>query len=314
MHGSRHNRRARDGGAADLIGRVNLFEQEAILTASPQQVRRIVRIVRKLLWRLGSAPLDADAVAAYLAGLRQAGAAEKTLLNHRSAISRFCRHLVSRGALAKNPAAAVAVRRPADRPPIYLCEAERLDALGLARTAGIFPEVLVALATGLRLSELQRLQWQDLDIEQRALLVRKAKNRKPRTVPLSDEALEGVAAQRARCGPEVAKWVFPARQTWPGGWRYRDRIRSMPSWSRSIAPVQEAVEAFRRLPGRSTGRGWHLFRHTFASRLAQAGVSLYKIAEWLGHSDVRMTRVYAHLAPGYDPDIERGSGGADAGR
>ncbi len=44
----------------------------------------------------------------------------------------------------------------------------------------------------------------------------------------------------------------------------------------------------------------HSFRHTFASRLVQAGMSLYSVSVLLGHSDVQMTKRYAHLAPDRD--------------
>lgn len=38
-------------------------------------------------------------------------------------------------------------------------------------------------------------------------------------------------------------------------------------------------------------------RHTFASKLARSGISLYEVSVLLGHSDPKMTQRYAHLAP-----------------
>jgi site-specific recombinase XerD len=41
----------------------------------------------------------------------------------------------------------------------------------------------------------------------------------------------------------------------------------------------------------------HSCRHTCASRLVNAGVDLYVVKEWLGHSTIKITERYAHLDP-----------------
>lgn len=44
---------------------------------------------------------------------------------------------------------------------------------------------------------------------------------------------------------------------------------------------------------------WYCLRHTFASRLAMAGVDLRTLAELMGHETIQMTMRYAHLAPSH---------------
>ena len=44
---------------------------------------------------------------------------------------------------------------------------------------------------------------------------------------------------------------------------------------------------------------WHIFRHTYISRLVMAGVDIRTVQELAGHKDIKMTMRYAHLAPAH---------------
>ena len=287
------------------IALLDEFERAVRLTARGRQPADAVAMVRRYLWaeRVGDlSGMTTATVERYLADLA-ARRSPKTVMNHRSALSSFCAFLQRRGLLASNPCAGISLARPDKKLPRYLEQDEIMTVLEIAEEREIWPEVLLALSTGMRLGELIRLRWADVDIERKCLSVHVAKSGRGRVIPLNESAIVAIEAQRKRSGH--LSYVFPARRTWRGGWRYVDKWRASNWWRRAMRPIQAAVPKFRATTG--TGRGWHLFRHTFASQLAQEGVSLYKIAQWLGHSDVRTTQVYAHLRTGFDAEIEKAS-------
>jgi len=302
----RAHRVPRAAGAAGLLTMVGDYREAMVLVAEERHAKEAAAIVQRFLWsgRINDpADLTSEAVTRYLADLARHGRSPKTLLNHRSAISSFCESLCRQGLLSENPCRRVRLKVPERRPPRWLTDEELATVLRIARARGIWPEVMLAVSTGLRLGELIRLRWADVELERRRLLVRKSKSRRPRMVWLSSSAVAALTEQRpltGHLGP-----VFPARRTWRGGWRFVEGPRHCNWWRRALRPIQDAVPKFRQLPGSSTGRGWHLFRHTHAARAAQAGVSLQRIGRWLGHADVRTTEIYAHLAPGFDEQIEQ---------
>ena len=140
--------------------------------------------------------------------------------------------------------------------------------------------------SGLRCKELCNIEWEDIDFDQNLIYVRNKdgaslKTYRDRTVPLAQKLraiLEPIKG-KGRCFPNEA-----------GKAHDKDTLR------RVVDRIYKKAEL--------SCRGLHILRHTFASQLVIAGVSIYKVSQWLGHSDVKMTMVYAHLAP-QDSDIDR---------
>jgi len=141
------------------------------------------------------------------------------------------------------------------------------------------PITLLALNTGLRRGELLALIWADVDLVAARLTVRgaSAKTGLTRHIPLNSEAVDTLKTWRPK-DAEGDDLVFPG----PDG-----------------GPMFSLKTAWSKV---ATGAGlknftFHDLRHTFASKLVQAGVDLNTVRELLGHSDIKMTLRYSHLAP-----------------
>ncbi|MBM7037423.1 site-specific integrase [Vibrio ulleungensis] len=140
------------------------------------------------------------------------------------------------------------------------------------------PLIILAMNTGLRRGELLSLKWSDITTRGRYLTVRasNAKSSKSRVVHLNDTALSALRywkKQNTKC-----EFVFTADMENP-------LADIKKAWNNLLA--KSGVTDFR----------FHDFRHHFASSLVMAGVDLNTVRELLGHSDLKMTLRYAHLAP-----------------
>ena len=144
--------------------------------------------------------------------------------------------------------------------------------------------ILVALKTGLRFGELIALKDGDIDLKNNLLAVNKSisrgrmgspKSNKIRFIPLLDEVCQTLNARIGKDG-----FIFSKSSNEP------------------LGPVQ-CLRWLHRACREAGLReiGWHVFRHTFASNLAQNGVSVMLIKELLGHADLKTTLRYAHLIP-----------------
>ncbi|MFZ0747389.1 MAG: site-specific integrase, partial [Terracidiphilus sp.] len=134
--------------------------------------------------------------------------------------------------------------------------------------------IALAAATGMRRGELLALRWLDIDFGLKLIFLRSAttKTAEPRAIPLTPAAqlvLESLS--HGKPGAHVFADVDPARLS-----VYIRRVFA------SLG-IENA--------------SFHTLRHTAASWMVQAGVSLYSTGQVLGHKTPRMTQRYAHLAP-----------------
>lgn len=208
-------------------------------------------------------------------------------------IKRFFRPAVEKGYLLKNPADGFHRKKVPQTLPRFLTDEEYMKLEDLSAAEGIFPIVVTARYTGLRLAELLHLEWQDFDWERKLVRVlnkpqygHTVKNYQVRVVPISGELKDKLSPYIRPKG-----LCFPAPSGNPYNHEGHRRF------------IRRIIDQSKLREGRRMG--WHDFRHTFASRLAQQGVSLYKICKWLGHADFKTTQIYAHFAPVYDNDIEK---------
>jgi len=136
--------------------------------------------------------------------------------------------------------------------------------------------VLFALATGLRQGNVLKLEWSQVNLEQRHAWIRgsQSKNRHPIAVPLNDAALSVLHRQVGK-HPER---VFTYRG---------NPLKAANTMSWQHALKRAGIEDFR----------WHDLRHTWATWQRQAGTPTHELQKLGGWRTGAMVERYAHLAP-----------------
>jgi len=144
--------------------------------------------------------------------------------------------------------------------------------------------LLVAVQTGLRVSELTSICCDDVELGTGAHLRCHGKGRKERITPLTTEVCAELRVWLAeRCG-EPHDALFPSRR---GGPLSSDAV--------AVLVARHARTAASGCPSLLTKTVTpHVLRHTCAMRLLAVGVDISVIALWLGHEGIETTQIYLH--------------------
>jgi site-specific recombinase XerD len=143
---------------------------------------------------------------------------------------------------------------------------------------------LVLAHTGIRSGECAVLQRQDIDLQARRLLIRQGKGQRDRMVYLSDLACQALThyLQDYPLTPTSPLWIAPTGKPISQLW------------------LQKCIASLGQQAGIPDLQP-HRLRHTFATRLLNAGVDITRIQKLLGHDRLTTTMIYARV---YDATVE----------
>ena len=247
--------------------------------AHPNTSRRLVTSFASLTNFFGNEPvslLDEGRIEAYKTWrISEHKVRDVTLRHDLHALSKFFRYAVKQRWARDNPTRNVAIPSDADSIRIHVIsdQEERLYFLHAAHNQNLYDLARLIFLQGMRPEEILSLPKSGVDIDRNQLHIHKGKTRAARrTLDLTSES-------RLILGRRMAgesKWLFPSPRR--------------PGWHLTkLSGAHDRVCA-------KTKLNFVLYdlRHTFATRMAQAGVDLATLAAILGHGSIRIVQRYIH--------------------
>jgi integrase/recombinase XerD len=253
----------------------------------------VSRQARKQPCQLDLADLDAPLITAFLAHLETERASAVATRNARLAAI----HSLFRYAALHAPEHAAQIsqvlaipRKRCDRAIVSFLTAEEIDALLAAPDKATWlgrrdhALLLLAVQTGLRVSELTGLTSGDVHLGTGAHVRCHGKGRKDRATPLTRQTINVLRAWLAERGGQPSQPLFPTRAGDPLS---RDAVEWLVG-----KHAHTATAACPTLAGKNVTP--HTLRHSAAMALLHAGVDTSVIALWMGHEDPASTQPYLH--------------------
>jgi len=196
-------------------------------------------------------------------------------------LSKIFNDAVRWGYLVNNPMKQVSKLNEPEQGFNYLTK-EQVKKLLKNASPNARPILMLAVYTGMRKGEILALKWEHIDFEKKIIKVEETpegstKSKKVRYIPIHPDLLIELKKLKLKSRSE---YVFPAED---GGMRKDFRKALNYALKRAGLPRIRI----------------HDLRHTFAANFIMSGGNILTLQKILGHSDLKMTMRYAHLAPDF---------------
>jgi integrase len=219
--------------------------------------------------------IDRHAVEQFQLRILASGASKARVNRYTAILKCFFNRFVDWGKIKSNPCKGIRLYPESSR--THWLEKGQIDSLFECCSDRLRPIVQIAVLTGLRLGDILRLTWDQIEFEQHVIRIVQSKTGTALVLPMS-EALEGVLRRASQDGDSPS--VFPQGTARPRrfGWVRTD--------------FQKAIAA-----AGLEGTRMHDLRHTAATQLRRLGCDLSVVQQLLGHRTIRTTQRYAHVHP-----------------
>jgi integrase/recombinase XerD len=137
--------------------------------------------------------------------------------------------------------------------------------------------LMLIYSAGLRIGEALNLELQDIDSKRMLIIIRQAKGKKDRVVPLSEKMLIVLRKYYVIYRPE--RWLFEGAS---GGKYSRQSCEAILRRAVNRSKIRKRITL-------------HTFRHSYATHLLEGGTDLRHIQILLGHRSTKTTEIYPHV-------------------
>lgn len=172
------------------------------------------------------------------------------------------------------------------KPPRFLTKKEVRKLLECS-SPWLTPIITVMLNTGIRDGERRNLKFDDIDFDNKIVLVRASKTRDFREIPMHEEVEETLRWLRKNyISPNSDKVVVR-----------KEHQKEYVFCNDDGSPVLRITKTFSNACKKAGLKGVtpHTLRHTFASQMVMSGNDLVTVKQFLGHSNIATTMIYSHL-------------------
>jgi len=233
--------------------------------------------------------VDKHTLRDYLSQVMEQGLAKASIARKLSAIRSFYRYLLREEIISTSPVATTSSPKLDQRLPSFLTTEEMVQLLetpDLSNPVGQRDQALMELlyASGLRVSELVKLNLEQVDLDSREIRVW-GKGSKERMVLMGKPAAGALSTYLSRGRPTL---LGKNRSSALFLNRYGKRLPER--------RVQKILDKYASIAGINKRVHPHLLRHTFATHLLDGGADLRVVQELLGHADLSSTQIYTHVS------------------